>query len=147
MAKKSRVHYSSAGGGDVGDMVSWFRSKIESVENGTSDAIRQFAEDGAETARHLVETRGTLKSGKQGRIETGRMVNAIKSSFNPSTKNGNASGRFGWLRDRQDYFAFQEGGFQHSPGVEVEGMYAMLDAYHIVRGEFEANVSDVMRNA
>lgn len=147
MAKKSRVHYSSSGGGDVGNIVNWFRSKVESIEEGNSEAIRQAVEDGEETMKHMISTRGTAKSGKAGRIESGRMLKAVSHSFNETAK-GNASGRFGWLRDRQDYFAFQEGGFEHArSGVDVEGMYALTDSYELVMRELEERVRRNLRGA
>lgn len=139
--KKSRVHYSSAGGGDVGSIVSWFKSKVEAVEQGNADLIQEMVQDGEATMKHLISTRGTANSGKAGRIDTGRMLNAVTHSFNPKTAGGNVSGRFGWLQDKQDYFGFQEGGFHNvRAGVDVEGMYALVDAYELVSRELQEKI-------
>lgn len=147
MAKKSRVHYSSSGGGDVGSVVNWFKQIMERVEDGNSNAISQAVSDGENTMKHLIASRGTAKSGKAGRIETGNMHNSVTSSFN-QTARGNAVGRFGWLKNREDYFGFQEGGFEHArSGVDVEGMYAMVDAYELVKQELEQAVRNNLRGA
>lgn len=135
------------GGGDSGgDPVKWFRGKVARIEDGSYDAMKQAMDDGRDTMKHLISTRGTEKSGKAGRIETGEMLNAVESSTTISEA-GRITGRFGWLRNRENYFGFQEGGFEHVNGVSVPGMYAMVDSAELAFQEYRNQMDQVMRNA
>lgn len=137
----NRVTYSGGA-----DLVTWFKQKMDRVEEGTSNAISDAVNLGETNMKQYILTRGTLKSGEQGRVETGRMVSAVTSTFNRTGK-GNAVGRFGWLNDRADYFKFQEGGFRHVGGMDVEGMYALSDANKDVEEFLRNAVRDVAHNA
>lgn len=139
---------SNYGGGDSGgDPVRWFRQKVTRIEDGAEAVLEQAMEDGAESMRHHIRTRGTAKSGKQGRIETGAMLEDVKSRVYPGTKKGNVVGRFGWIDNREDYYGYQEGGFEHVNGGSVEGMYAMVDAAELAFTEFQRGMNEVIRDA
>lgn len=139
---------SNYGGGDSGgDPVRWFRQKMVRVEDGASEVLKQAMEDGAESMRHHIRTRGTAKSGKAGRIDTGKMLSDVTSKVYPGTEKGNQVGRFGWVDNREDYYGFQEGGFEHVSGGTVEGMYAMVDAAELAFREFQRGMSKVVRDA
>lgn len=146
MTRVSRVYYNSSGGGDTGAVVNWFKQITDRVEAGTSASLSQAASDGENTMKHLIATRGTAKSGKAGRIDTGEMYSAVTSSFNRTGK-GNAVARFGWLKERKDYYGFQEAGFDHVNGVTVEGMYAMTDAYELIRKQLAEDLKRGVRGA
>lgn len=129
-----------------GDIVRWYRGKVEALENANVETLEQAAEDGAELMKYFIETRGTEKSGKRGRIEDRDMLNAVTSEVT-SRGPGKNQANFGWLKTREDYFALQEGGFEHSPGVTVEGMYALTDAaeetFTNLREDIERNLKNV----
>lgn len=149
-----RVTYEGRGGKDV---VRWFRQKMERIEAGNADAIENSVEYGATVMKGLIETRGTGRqwtrpdsfgrwSSSPGRVASGTMRDSVASSFNKTAK-GNAVGRFGWLKNREDYFRYQEGGFEHPSGITVEGMYAMTDAYEEMRQKLEAEIGRNLRGA
>lgn len=124
----------------------WFKRKMDGLAEGTANAISDAVNLGEDNMKQYILTRGTLASGNQGRVETGRMVSAVTSSFN-RTAAGNAVGRFGWLKDRADYFKYQEGGFRHVSGSDVVGMYAMRDANEDVEQFLKSAIRDAKRNA
>ena len=142
-----RIRANYGGGDSAGDPVRYFRNLVTKVDDGVGAELQQAMDDGRDTMKHLIKTRGTSKSGKAGRHESWHMVNSVSSNVYPGTKAGNQVGRFGWIEEYENYFGFQEGGFDHVNGVTVEGMYAMVDAADIVFKEFEDNVEKVMRNA
>ena len=129
-----------------GDPVKWFRGKVVRIESGGEEALRESMERGAEYMRYFIMTRGTEKSGKTGRIETRQMLDDVDSSTNVSEA-GRVTGRFGWIRNREDYYGFQEGGFEHVNGGTVEGMYALVDASEYAFEEFQDAMSKVIRDA
>lgn len=144
--------------GGQGDPVSWFRGKVARIEDGTDKALEQAVEDGAAIMKEMIETRGTGKtwsrpgpSGRTGsspgRVDSGEMRDAVTSYFNPGTAKGNAVGQFGWRTGRKDYFGLQEGGFQHTSGVYVEGMYAMVDSAELAWTQFQRDAGEAMKNA
>lgn len=135
------------GGSSGGDPVKWFRGKVTRIEDGIEDALRLAMEDGAEIMRNNIATRGTVNSGKSGRIETGKMIGDVKSRVYPGTDKGNQVGRFGWIDNREDYYGYQEGGFEHVNGGEVEGMYALQDAAELAFREFQRAKDEALRNA
>lgn len=128
-----------------GDIVRWYRGKVEPLERANEADMEQAAKEGAELMKHYISTRGTAKSGKAGRIETRNMLNAVTHELTTRGP-GKTQANFGWLKQREDYFALQEGGFEHSPGVTVEGMYALTDAaeetFRDLRGRIERNLKD-----
>lgn len=106
---------------------SWFEDSIDDTMKDACSIIENAIEDGALTTQINIATRGTPKSGKQGRVRTGDMLDAVKSEMIKSTPR-EAEGKFGWIDEYEDYFGYQEGGFDHVGGVTVEGMYALEDA-------------------
>lgn len=130
-----------------GDPVRWYRGKVARVEDGLEEALQNAMEDGAQIMRDNIATRGTVKSGKAGRIDTGQMIGDVKARIYPGTVKGNQVGRFGWIDNREDYYGFQEGGFEHVNGGEVEGMYALQDAAELAFREFQRAKSEVIRDA
>ena len=140
MAQRNRYNSGS------GDIVRWFRARVTNLESGAVDAVEKAAEEGAEMAREVILSSGTARSGKEGRVDTWRMFDAIESQVTLSDR-GRVTGRFGWLRDRADYFTLQEGGFNHTSGVNVPGMEAIKQAQEHSQEVFEAELRKAMRNA
>lgn len=121
-----------------GDLIRWYRSKMRKVEDGVDEAMDDAGISGKELGRYYIETRGTGKTwayprngregSRPGRVDTGKMRDAF--GFRKTTQGGSRQLRVGWVTGtREDYFKFQEGGFDHvMAGVHVEGMYALQDA-------------------
>lgn len=130
------------------DVVRWYRGKRQRVEDGNEQAIRSVMDEAADYMRYNIMTRGTGWGEKpEARYETGKMVGQVESQTNV-TERGNVNGRFGWLRDREDYFRYQEGGFIHNwTGNLVPGMYALADAQTWAVEELKERISENLNNA
>lgn len=120
---KTRVRYTGPGG----SAVSWFEGSVRRKIDAIQEAVEEASESGKNISRHHIETRGTAKSGKRGRIETRQMLNAVDNDT-PVRTNKSITSRFGWIKEFEDYFGYQERGFNHVNGQSVEGMYAITDA-------------------
>lgn len=124
--------------GSSEEVVRWYRGKIKRVEETQRHVVQDAMEYGASLMREFIETRGTGRTwsrpwyGREGsypgRVHTGGMLNAVTTRLVVDSA-GRTQGHFGWLDQREDYFRYQEGGFQHKmAGHYVEGMYAMVDS-------------------
>lgn len=106
------------------------REELNGVFEDVSDAVEETLKLGKATVKEYISTRGTEKSGKAGRIETGKMLASVRSRkvrFNRST----AEGFFG-LGQGPEYSKFQEYGFTHNrTGKWVEGMFAVVDSREV----------------
>jgi hypothetical protein len=105
---------------------------IKAEMDNISDSARQVAisagETGARMAENLTRTRPSPRSGKRGRVETGRMADSFKSEVVKDSPNEIVV-EFGSLEDVQKYFVYQtETGFTFFDGTWVEPTYAMRDA-------------------
>lgn len=121
------------------------------AERAGNTIAEKAAEAGAEEMRKLISTRGVgrewdrpwkgKKTGKKktisapGRIDSGDMLNSVKSSVNRGPSRTEAV--FGWLspssEEDKKYFGLQEEGFTHMVStaqkpVKVIGMFALRDA-------------------
>lgn len=120
---KVRVSYE----GPHGSGVAWFENLTDSIISGAAEIVEENVSRGEEITKHNIDTRGTFKSGKRGRIKTGRMRDSVDSKIVSKNASG-VKGEFGWINEWQDYFGYQESGFNHVGGVSVDGMYALSDA-------------------
>lgn len=122
-----------------GDLNAWFQAKVNAITREMKVGVEEASERGANITEHFIETRGTAKSGKRGRIDTRDMINSVgseKVSETPTT----LQTRFGYIKNRVDYTKFQELGFDHVGGSTVEGMYALSDAAEEVRAELYSDL-------
>lgn len=124
-----------------------FEVYVDRVDNAARDALEEAVEYGEELMVDFIETRGAFKQTKRvwtstdrygrrksspGRVASGRMVTSVKNRV--KSVKGLAIGRFGWLDDKQNYFALQEQGFTHvgitreGDDGKVPGMFALRDA-------------------
>lgn len=141
---------------ESGSLVNWYRSKMRPVEAGVDDAMDEAGGIGKELGRHYIETRGTQRmwlyprNGRDGsypgRVDTGKMRDAF--GFRKTTQGGSRQLRVGWVSGtREDYFKYQEGGFEHPSGLQVEGMYAVQDAteeaFRVLAEELKKRVKSV----
>lgn len=129
-----------------GDVVKWFRGKVAKIEDGAQEVLQDAMDDGAYLMADLISSRGTAKSGKAGRIETKQMHNDVDSAVK-SYGEGKIRGTMGWIKRKEFYYSLQEAGFEHSPGVTVEGMYALADASDWAMKQFKQDMDQVVKNA
>lgn len=118
------------------------RMRIENLPEEALDTAEEIMEDvtkeGADLMRQYIKTRGTEGSGKEGRIESGTMLDQVDSQVfrNPRS----VRGEFGWGlngKDAKDYYHYQEDGFRHwISGKNVPAMHAQLDAFMKMREKF-----------
>lgn len=98
---------------------------LESLEEPAEDIARE----GANLMREYIRTRGTEKSGKAGRVESGDMLRFVRHRVDRDGKN-KLRVRWGWLATRRAYFRYQENGFVHyQSGETIPPMHALLDSY------------------
>lgn len=124
----------------------WFEAITKRMYEGVADAIEEGAQRGEKITKHNIETRGTMKSGKRGRVETGKMRDAVNSKTVSRSKK-RVTSEFGWIDEYQDYFGLQEDGFNHVGGVTVDGMYAISDAADEVFQDIESDIDKAIRDA
>lgn len=123
------------------NMNDWFKKKMDEVAVIMKETAQESAATGKRNVREFVQTRGTEKSGKEGRIETGAMLKAVRGKTLTANKTS-ASSSFGWIEGPPEYTRYQEHGFTHVNGVDVAGMYALADASEIMKRE----VKDILRS-
>lgn len=121
-------------------LFAWFDAKVENLENGVREAGIDTAEKGANITKHHIETRGTAKSGKRGRIETSAMLNSVDDAILKDTKDEVIT-RFGYS-DAPYYTVFQELGT-----ARVEAMYALADAAEEVVADLVEDIERAVKNA
>lgn len=137
-----------------GALVNWYRSKMMKIQEGTEDAMQDAGEAGKEIGRYLIETRGTgrtwlyPRNGREGsypgRVDTGKMRDAF--GFRLTTQGNSRQMRVGWVSGtREDYFKYQEGGFTHPSGIDVEGMHALQDAVEEAFSRLKENLRTEFR--
>ena len=128
-----------------GSMGGWFRSKLADIEEIIHDTADSAASEGETLVKTFVENRGTAKSGKKGRIETGAMRDAVSGKVTEK-KIASATAEFGWLEGLPSYTTYQEFGFDHTAGFKVEGMYTLADAKDIVTASVEEQLKRKLRD-
>lgn len=118
----------------------WLRGKVDGLTDNTKQVVRELADEGADITRHHIETRGTAKSGKRGRIETGAMLNSVDSKVTKDSGD-EFEARFGYM-DGPFYTVFQEQGTK-----AIEAMNALGDAADEIHGKLEAAIGDAIRRS
>lgn len=120
---------------------SWYEAKVENLDRRTFRALDESMKDGEELTQTFIATRGTEKSGKQGRIDTGAMLDSVTSETK-LVSNDEAEGRFGWLGEQPFYAKYQEAGTS-----TIAPMYALSDAAEDTIQELRAKLGDAIRGA
>jgi len=128
------------------EMERWFSQKLAEINAIPHEVAATAAQEGKEITRDLIETSGTVKSGKRGRIETGAMRDAVDGKDRRVSAT-EAEARWGWLTGAPEYAGLQEHGFAHVGGVTVDGMYSLDsskdDVMAHVRDEVKRRISDL----
>ena len=128
------VSFEQAAGG-------WFQAKVDEINRKNYAALRENMKDGEEITQTFIATRGTEKSGKQGRVDTGAMLDAVDSETQLKSKD-EAIGKFGWLKKKPSYAPYQEDGTKY-----IAPMYALSDAAEIVKLQLIKDISDNVKDA
>lgn len=127
----------------AGQIFNWINAEINGSKQYVRGAAQQIADDGAELTRQLTASRPSAKSGKRGRIATGRMYDAIRSEV---TEEGDTIvAKYGMLDDQEDYFKYQTvTGFTHNrSGEYIAPTFALQDAYQNSVEQVDALLKDM----
>lgn len=120
-------------------LTAWFDGRLKDTRDSIIEIAQDTADEGAEMVRDRIETSGTVKSGKRGRIETGAMLAAVRSEVTVTPTVITAA--FGWLNTFSDYFGYQDRGFIHyRSGEEIPGMMALQDAFDESKANLEGRL-------
>lgn len=119
-------------------------ARIETMTRRARRTVKEASEKGRDLTKEHIETRGTAKSGKRGRIETSAMLKSVSSGTVSSTADELVE-RFGY-QNSPYWTAYQEPGFTHTSGVTVEGTYALQDAADEVFKDLRRDIGDVVKN-
>lgn len=119
----------------------WFDGKVESLNRRTFRALDESMKEGEELTQTFIATRGTSGTGKQGRVDTGKMLDSVGSEAKLLNKD-EAEGRFGWIGEEPFYAEFQERGTEFIPP-----MLALSDAAEITVQELDRKLGDAIRGA
>jgi hypothetical protein len=118
-----------------GPLFDSIKQTIDEVSDSAKRFAENAAEDGAQLAEELTRSRPSARSGKEGRVETGKMADSFKARVVTSTPERIVT-EFGSLDNVEKYFVYQtETGFTFFDGVWVEPTYAMRDVTEYVRAQ------------
>lgn len=121
-------------------VLAWFERKVDTLQEGARESTIDAGDEIAQKTKQYISTRGTAKSGKQGRIETGAMLNSVESKVDKDTPL-EVEVRAGY-HDAPFYTVFQELGTSR-----IQAMYALTDAAEEVLPKLEKNIAKNVRNA
>lgn len=109
------------------------------------DAMEETVNDAVDYVKFFISTRGTVKTGKQGRVESGRWIDSIFGGTDTSGKivSGGIGDEFSETGDRDAWYMFlQDDGFTHISGEQIPGVNAFIDTYPLMRDELLRNLAD-----
>lgn len=119
----------------------WFDGKVDALNRKSFKALREAMEAGENVTKHNIENRGTDKSGKRGRIDTGKMRDSVESEAKLVSKD-EAIGKFGWIDKKPFYVEFQE------PGTErIPAMWALSDAAEEILQDYLHEMDGIVKDA
>jgi hypothetical protein len=129
---------------DFGDLASYIAGIPTALRRQADKVEGDMGEYGANLMREFIRTRGTGYRGHTGRIETGKMLRAVRVRRDSQGRGV----RWGWSRGSPDYFGYQEYGFtiasrssDYESRRDVAPMHALMDSWFLTRQRFvrEAN--------
>lgn len=121
-------------------LLAWFNGKVDRMNDNLRDVVDDSIERGERITDHHIRTRGTAKSGKQGRIETEAMVNSVSSQM-IRDNDKEVVGSFGY-HDAPFYTVFQELGTSR-----IEAMYALTDAAEEILADLPKEIRAAVKDA
>lgn len=122
----------------------WFDAKARKLDKDVAEAI----DFGAELGKDIMES----KMLQRREMRTPRMHTSVTKD-NRGSNQFKRRVRFGWLRDPQDYFLYQEEGFKHVGGwknkegitTQIKGMFALKDAQAEAEEFVTQEINKIMR--
>lgn len=117
-----------------------FNAKVDSLEDGNRELAIKAGDEIAEVTRQHIKTRGTAKSGKQGRIDTRAMLNSVESEVTKDTPE-EVEVQAGY-HDAPFYTVFQELGTRR-----IEAMNALADAAEQVIPKLARDIQQNVRKS
>lgn len=125
-------------------MEDWLRKKIQAVTEAAKEAIQETVKDGKEAMELTIATSGTAKSGRQGRIDTGQMLESVGSEVVSETEY-TMKARFGYIDGPPPWTLYQDAGFVHwVSGELIEGTNALADAAFTAAIDLEGKLREKM---
>lgn len=112
--------------------------------------LAELAAASAEEMKGYISTRGTEYSrsqGREGRIDSGEMINDVTFRKIPIPDPTVHIWEFGWIDTFLKYFKYQEEGFNHVYGGSVIGMFALKDASTTARDRIRVLGGVILRRA
>lgn len=132
--------------GEGAAMLAWFDRKVKNMSENLRDAGKDLTDDIADTTKEFISQRPSEKSGKPGRIDTGKMIDSVDSrevSYAPTRMEFEA----GYL-DSPYWTLFQEAGFDHwITGDHIAGTYALHDAEDLAKAELPRRIKRAVEDA
>jgi hypothetical protein len=109
---------------------------LQGVERHLQEQAEQIAEECAQMGQEIMQ-------GMVDRIDTGHMKEQVKYQRG---KGKVITAKYGWVEKPEDYFYYQDRGFEHNrSGKFIEGMHALFNSFVIVREEFKRRIEELTR--
>lgn len=137
----------------IGEMFAQVSRDIRFATEGLAEATAEVFDEETDQMKEdmvkYIETRATpkVKAGTWTAPRAGRVVSDDSSSMKGAvSKKRPGSGqtqltiRVGWVNRQENYYKFQEEGFNHRFAGPVEGMNAMRDAFFEMRERIDARM-------
>lgn len=139
---------------DVKAFENWSNRSMSEMSSMAERIVEDAIVDGADVMRNNIMTRGTDKqwggfwpSRAQGRkdhstsarFDTGEMRDSVESEMLIRSR-ARVVGQFGWLKNQQEYFQYQEKGFNHRNGQVIPAMNALRDAFTYATNKVESEL-------
>lgn len=118
--------------GGFGGLGAAIEAEIKGLRQDVGTEVKKLAQDGEDMMKEFIETRGTAKSGKRGRIETGEMRDAVANRVLEDTDQATRA-EYGWIDDSPGHRTYQELGTKF-----IEPMFALRDSQEATTEEFQA---------
>lgn len=120
-----------------------FEHHLENAPERVQKRAAQIVEETVKEGANLMQ-RNIVRS---GRVDTTLMYRSVSylTDHQPPTL---FRGRFGWSlagHPYEDYFWYQEHGFNHVSGTQVAGMHALYGAFLEVREDFYRKVKEMAK--
>jgi hypothetical protein len=128
----------NSGAGFGPAVIAWFEQKVDRIPEEVYPVVIDAGENIALQTREYIETRGTAKSGKQGRIETTAMLESVDNEVVKATDD-ELEVRAGY-HDAPFYTVFQELGTSR-----IEAMYALTDAAEEILARLPKEIEGAMK--
>ena len=115
------------------------RRATEKVDQDVDDSLKLAAMEGLDVMETVMLT--------EDRIDKGIMVSGASMDSRGSNQY-NRQYRFGWLKDPEDYFLYQDEGFWHwGAGKSIEGILALKQGHDAATRAAEIAIDGIMSGA